>query len=79
MNKTLETTKFVYWQDDSMWLRYLEQYPEYRTQGETKEKLEENLRDIHSELTSGSIRRVRRVDQLEVGRSETHLMREEEN
>jgi predicted RNase H-like HicB family nuclease len=58
--------KYVYWQDEEMWLGYLEEYPEYRTQGETKEELEENLKDIFAELTSGNIPCVRRVDQLEV-------------
>ncbi len=60
----MNTTKYVYWQDEQMWLGYLEEYPDYRTQGETKEELEENLRDIYSELTSGNIPCVRRVDRV---------------
>ncbi|MEK6321283.1 MAG: type II toxin-antitoxin system HicB family antitoxin [Acidobacteriota bacterium] len=62
----MKTTKYVYWQDENMWLGYLEGYPDYRTQGETREELEENLRDIYNELTSGSIPCVRGVAQLEV-------------
>lgn len=65
-NKAMKTTKYVYWQDAEMWLGYLEEYPDYRTQGETREELEENLRDIHNELTSGSIPCVRKVAQLDV-------------
>ena len=61
----MNTTKYVYWQDEAMWLGYLEEYPDYRTQGETKEELEGNLRDIYDELTSGSIPCVRGVAQLE--------------
>jgi predicted RNase H-like HicB family nuclease len=38
--------KYIYWQDDDMWLGYLEEYPDYMTQGETIEELQENLRDI---------------------------------
>ncbi len=34
-----------------MWLGYLEEYPDYWTQGETEEELRENLLDIYSELT----------------------------
>ncbi len=45
--------KYIYWQDDDMWLGYLEEYPDYWTQGETEEELRENLVDIYSELTSG--------------------------
>ena len=34
-----------------MWLGYLEEYPDYWTQGEMIEELEENSRDIYGELT----------------------------
>jgi predicted RNase H-like HicB family nuclease len=47
--------KYVYWQDDDMWLGYLEEYPEYWTQGETEEELKENLLDIYQDLTGGII------------------------
>ena len=63
---TMNTTKYVYWQDEQMWLGYLEEFPDYRTQGNTKEELEANLKDIYEELTGGSIPCVRRVDRLEV-------------
>lgn len=59
-------TKFVYWQDDDMWLGYLEEFPDYMTQGETLDELKENLRDIYSELVSGNIPCVRRVAELDV-------------
>ncbi|WP_392481815.1 type II toxin-antitoxin system HicB family antitoxin [Nostoc sp. C110] len=58
--------KYIYWQDDDMWLGYLEEYPDYWTQGETEEELRENLLDIYSELTSGTIPNIRRVAELEV-------------
>ena len=50
-NKTIKK-KYVYWQDDDIWLGYLEEYPDYWTQGETEEELKENLLDIYQELTS---------------------------
>ena len=59
-------TKYVYWQDDDMWLGYLEEYPDYWTQGETEEELKENLLDIYQELTDGIIPNVRKVAELEV-------------
>ncbi|MBC6430203.1 type II toxin-antitoxin system HicB family antitoxin [Nostoc sp. HG1] len=58
--------KYIYWQDDDMWLGYLEEYPDYWTQGETEKELRENLVDIYSELTSGNIQNIRRVAELEV-------------
>ena len=62
----MERKKFVYWQDGEMWIGYLEEYPDYMTQGETLEELKENLRDIYDELISGSIPCVRKVAELEV-------------
>ena len=61
------TTRYVYWQVDDMWLGYLEEFPDYWTQGTSIEDLEEHLKDIYSELTSGAIQNVRRVAELEVG------------
>jgi len=62
----MERKKFIYWQDGKMWLGYLEEYPDYMTQGETLEELKENLRDIYNELISGNIPCVRKVAELEV-------------
>ena len=58
--------KYVYWQDDDTWLGYLQEYPDYWTQGETEEELKENLLDIYQELTDGIIPNVRKVAELEV-------------
>ena len=49
-----------------MWLGYLEDYPDYWTQGETEAELKENLLDIYQELTAGTIPNVRKVAELEV-------------
>ena len=62
----METIRFVYWQDGGMWVGYLEEYPDYMTQGETLEDLKENLRDLFKDLSSGAIPCVRKVAELEV-------------
>ncbi len=62
----MKTKKYVYWQEEDMWIGYLEEYPDYMTQGESKEELEENLKDIYSELTSDTIPCVRKVAELEI-------------
>jgi len=49
-----------------MWLGYLEEFPDYVTQGETLGELQENLKDICEELTSGNIPGVRRVAELPI-------------
>jgi predicted RNase H-like HicB family nuclease len=64
--RIMETLRYVQWQDGKLWLGYLEEYPDYWTQGKTVAELEENLRDIYKELTSGRIPRVRRVAELRI-------------
>ena len=51
----MKTQKYIYWQDEDMFLGYLEAYPDYWTQGETLVELEENLLDLYRDLTSGAI------------------------
>lgn len=58
--------KYIYWQNGDTWLGFFEEYPDYWTQGEMMEELEENLMDVYSELTSGTIPCVRRVAELQV-------------
>ncbi len=62
----MEGKKYIYWKDDDIWLGYLEEYPDYMTQGETLEELKENLRDIYRELGSGNIPCVRKAALLDV-------------
>ena len=62
----MEKKKFVYYQEEDMWIGWLEEFPDYRTQGDTLEELEENLKDIYEELTSGRIPRVQRVGEVVV-------------
>jgi predicted RNase H-like HicB family nuclease len=62
----MENKRFVYYEENGMWIGYLEEFPDYRTQGETLEELKENLKDIYEELTSGAIPNVRRVGELQV-------------
>ncbi len=58
--------KYVYWQDGGMWLGYLEEYPDYWTQGESEQELRTNLIDIFKDLSSGAVPYVRRIAELDV-------------
>ncbi len=49
MNKS----KITYWQDGLYWLGYINDYPEYVSQGLSLEELIENLKDISDELIPG--------------------------
>ena len=62
----MEKKKYIYYQEDDALIGWLEEYPDYRTMGETLEELEENLQDIYEELTSGQIPYVRHIGELVV-------------
>lgn len=62
----MSTARYVRWQDGEMWLGYFEQYPDYLTQGESLHDLEENLRDLHSDIASGEIPGIRSIAELAV-------------
>jgi predicted RNase H-like HicB family nuclease len=62
----MKTIRYVYWQDNDMWLGYLEDYPDYRTQGESLEELQENLKDIYQDVASGVIPNVKHVGDLQI-------------
>ncbi len=47
----MSTIKYACWREEDMWLGYLEEFPDYWTQGETIEELEENRRDIFRATT----------------------------
>jgi hypothetical protein len=46
----METKKFIYYQEDDMLIGWLEEFPDYKTQGENNAELEGNLRDIYAEF-----------------------------
>jgi predicted RNase H-like HicB family nuclease len=51
----MEKISFVYYQENAMCVGWLEEYPDYRSQGETLDELKENLKDIYEEINSGKI------------------------
>jgi predicted RNase H-like HicB family nuclease len=63
----MKTAKYVHWQEGEVWLGYLEEFPDYLTQGETLAELEDNLRDLYRDLTSGEIPGIRKVAELSFG------------
>lgn len=63
----MSTARFVHWRDGETWLGYFEEFPDYMTQGTSLEDLEENLRDLYRDLSSGAIEGIRRVAELTIG------------
>ncbi|MBI2305349.1 MAG: type II toxin-antitoxin system HicB family antitoxin [Chloroflexi bacterium] len=58
------SARFVYWQEDDAWIGYLEDYPDYWTQGDTLDDLKEHLKDLYFDLTRGELPGIRTIGKL---------------
>ena len=65
----MQTVKYVYWEEDGAWLGYLQDFPDYWTQGKSFGDLKEHLKDLYHDVTSGEIPGIRKVDELVIPRS----------
>jgi len=62
----MRRVNIVYWEEDGAWIGYLQEYPDYWTQGETLEDLKAHLKDLYQDMTSGQIPGIRHVVELVV-------------
>ena len=62
----MQTVNIVYWEEEGGWLGYLQEYPDYWTQGETLDDLKEHLKDLYKNITGGDIPGIRKVEELVV-------------
>jgi hypothetical protein len=60
----MKSISFTYWQDGDYYLGFLNDYPDYQTQGMSKEELLNNLRSLVVDLQSGEIPYIRKVEKL---------------
>jgi predicted RNase H-like HicB family nuclease len=64
LRSAMKTRKFTYWQDGDYYLGFLNDYPDYQTQGMSKEELTNNLKSLLVDLESGEIPYIRKVEEL---------------
>jgi predicted RNase H-like HicB family nuclease len=62
----MKTVSYTYWKSKDFFLGFINDYPDYITQGETKEELQENLKDLLADLESHEIPYIRKVEQMHV-------------
>jgi len=60
----MKTLRYTYWQEEDFWVGYLEEFPDYQTQGRSLRELKENLKDLYLDLAGGIIPNVRRTGKL---------------
>jgi predicted RNase H-like HicB family nuclease len=62
----MRNVKYTVWQDGEFFLGYLNEYPDYSTQGYSKDELRENLKDLLIDLESGEVPFIRKVEEMAV-------------
>ena len=62
----MRNVKYTVWQDGDFFLGYLNEYPDYWTQGYSKDELKESLKDLLLDLESGEVPYVRKVEEMAV-------------
>ena len=62
----MQKIKYVYYQENDLWVGWFEAYPDYKSQGVTLEELEDDLRDIHAEINGGKIPCVHKIGELAI-------------
>lgn len=60
----MRTIKFTSWQDGDLYLGFLNDYPDYLTQGTNKEDLIACLKDLLLDLESGGVPFIHKVEEL---------------
>lgn len=62
----MTVVKFVFWEEDGAWIGFLQDYPDYWTQGKTLNDLKEHLKDLYQDIGSGQLQGIRKVGDLVV-------------
>ena len=60
--------KYTYEMDDGFFVGYLDEYPEYPTQGENLKDFEENLLDIYEMIQDGTLEVSQKHGVLEIAK-----------
>ena len=51
----MKKATYTYWQDEGMWVGYLDEFPDYLRQALSLIELEVNLLDLHQDVAGGEI------------------------
>ncbi len=59
--------EYTFWREkDGKYLGYLNEYPDYWTQGEDLQDLQEHLKDLYQEFANNFISGIKKVAELEI-------------
>jgi predicted RNase H-like HicB family nuclease len=62
----MKTIKYTFWQDGEFFIGFLNDYPDYETQGFSKEELLQNLKSLLEDIETKEIAFIRKVEELAI-------------
>lgn len=62
----MKAVQYTFWQDGEFFIGYLIEYPDYETQGFSKEELIENLKSLLSDIETGEVPFIRKVEEFSI-------------
>jgi len=62
----MKIVQYTFWQDGEFFIGYLNDYPDYQTQGYSKEELLGNLKDLLNDIQSGGIQYIKKVEEMAI-------------
>ena len=62
----MRTIKITSWKDNDFYVGYLNDYPDYRSQGLSKEELVENLKELLQDIESDDVPYIRSIEEMVV-------------
>lgn len=62
----MKAIEFTWWKTEQFFIGYLNEYPDYMTQGIDKEELIENLKSLLEDIESNEIPYIRKTETLMV-------------
>ena len=62
----MRTIKYTFWRDGEFFIGFLNDYPDYETQGYSKEELLENLKSLLDDIEAEEIPFIRKVEELAI-------------
>ena len=60
----MQTIRYTFWKDGGYYLGYWNDYPDYHTQGLSKEELISNLKELLEDIESDEIPYIRKTEEL---------------
>ena len=58
----MRTIKITSWKANDLYVGYLNDYPDYRSQGLSKEELIDNLKELLQDIESDEVPYIRRIE-----------------